>query len=75
MTWDHGMNLVLDEEVPMQIFNLALQEQQQRLFEGQYVINDNYSVNIIHIQSITYTQPNIPSQMSNYGYWILLQCV
>jgi hypothetical protein len=33
MTWDHGMNQVLDEEVPMQIFNLALQEEQQSLFE------------------------------------------
>jgi len=48
MTWDHGMNQVLDEEVPMHIFNLALQEQQQTLFERQYVIDDNYLVNITH---------------------------
>jgi hypothetical protein len=37
MTWDHGMNQVSDEEVLMQIFNLALPEQQQSLFERQYV--------------------------------------
>jgi len=44
----NGMNQVLDEEMPMQIFNLALQEQQQILFERQYVTDDNYSINITH---------------------------
>jgi hypothetical protein len=47
MTWDHRMNQVLDEEVPMQIFNLALQaKQQQSLFERQYATDDSYSINI-----------------------------
>jgi hypothetical protein len=32
----------LDDEAPMQILNLVLQEQQQSLFEGQYIDDDDY---------------------------------
>jgi hypothetical protein len=36
------MNQVLDEELLMQLFNLALQEQQQSFFERRYVADDDY---------------------------------
>ncbi len=39
---NHGMNQVLDEELLMQLFNLALQEQQQSFFERRYVADDDY---------------------------------
>lgn len=48
---NHGMNQVLDEELLMQIFNLALQEQQQSFFERQYVADDDYLDWIFCIQA------------------------
>jgi len=31
---NHGMNEVMEDETPMQMLNLVLQEQQQKLLEG-----------------------------------------
>ncbi len=38
------MNQVLDDEAPMQMFNLILQEQQHNLFERKYVDDDDFSI-------------------------------
>ncbi len=40
---DHGMNQLVDGKVPMQMLNLVLQEQQQKLLEGQYTKDDDYA--------------------------------
>jgi hypothetical protein len=37
------MNQMLDGEAPIQTLNLMLQEQQQKLLEGQYIKDDDYA--------------------------------
>lgn len=44
------MNQVLDWEAPMQMLNLVLQEQQQKLLEGQYTKDDDYIDQIRYVQ-------------------------
>ncbi len=40
---DYGMNQVMEDEAPMQMFNLLLQGQQQKLLEGLYTKDDVYA--------------------------------
>jgi hypothetical protein len=40
---DYGMNQVMEDEASMQIFNLLLQRQQQRLLERLYTKDDVYA--------------------------------
>lgn len=39
---DHGMNQLVDGDAPMKMLNLVIQEQQQKLLEGQYTKDDDY---------------------------------
>jgi hypothetical protein len=39
---DHGMDLIIEEEVPMQILNLTLQKLHQNILEGLFFDDDDY---------------------------------
>ncbi len=39
---DHGFDLIIKEEAPMQILNLTLQEQHQNILEGFFSEDDDY---------------------------------
>jgi penicillin-binding protein-related factor A (putative recombinase) len=39
---DHGLDLIIKKETPMQILNLTLQEQ-HRILEGLFFENDDYA--------------------------------
>jgi len=39
---DYGMNQVVEDETPMQMFNLVLHGQQQKLLEGLYTKDNVY---------------------------------
>ncbi len=41
---NHGMNEVVEDETPMQILNLVLRKQQQKLLEGWYIKDDDYEI-------------------------------
>ncbi len=47
---DHGMNQLVDGDAPMQMLNLVIQEQQQKLLEGQYTKDDDYVDQIQYVQ-------------------------
>ncbi len=40
---DHGLDLIIEEETPMQILNLTLQEQHRNIFEGLFFEDDDYA--------------------------------
>ncbi len=39
---DHGLDLIIEEEAPMQILDLTLQEQHQNVLEGLFFEDDDY---------------------------------
>jgi hypothetical protein len=39
---DHGLDLIIGEEAPMQILNLTLQKQHQNILEGLFSEDDDY---------------------------------
>jgi hypothetical protein len=40
---DHGLDQIIEEEAPMQILNLTLQEQHQNVLEGFFSEDDDYA--------------------------------
>jgi hypothetical protein len=40
---DHGLDLIIEGDAPMQILNLTLQEQHQNIREGLFFENDDYA--------------------------------
>ncbi len=48
---DHGMNQVMEDESPMQMFDLVLQGQQNKLLEGLYTKDDFYADWIQYVQA------------------------
>jgi hypothetical protein len=40
---DHGLDLIIERDAPMQILNLTLQEQHQNIREGLFFENDDYA--------------------------------
>ncbi len=40
---DHGLDLIIEGEAPMQILNLTLQEQHQNILEGLFSKDDDYA--------------------------------
>jgi len=40
---DHGLDLIVEGEAPMQILNLTLQEQHQNILEGLFSEDDDYA--------------------------------
>jgi hypothetical protein len=44
---DHRLDLIIEEEAPMQILNFTLQEQHQNIFKGLFFEDDDYTNLII----------------------------
>jgi hypothetical protein len=40
---DHGLDVIIERETPMQILNLTLQEQHRNILEGLFSEDDDYA--------------------------------